>query len=48
MDEANQTLKRVIMNFKDYIESTTKGPILERSRVTDFGGVIVKEEQKVC
>lgn len=47
MDEANRTLKRVITDFKDYIETTTKGPIVERSKVNDFGGVIVKEEQKV-
>ena len=47
MDEASQTLKRVIGDFNDYIESTTKGPIIERSKVTDFGGIIVKEEQNV-
>ena len=46
-DEADKTLKRVITNYKEYIETTTKGPIVERSKVTDFGGVIVKEEQKV-
>ena len=47
MDEASTSLKRIITDHKDYIESTTKGPIVERSRVADFGGVIVKEEQKV-
>ena len=47
MDEADRTLKRVITDYKEYIETTTKGPIVERSKVKDFGGVIVKEEQKV-
>ena len=47
MDEPNRALKKVIAEYKDYIETTTKGPIVERAKVTDFGGVIVKEDQKV-
>ena len=47
MDEANRSLKRIISEYKDYIESTTKGPLMERAKVSDFGGVIVKEDQKV-
>ena len=46
MDEANRSLKRIISEYKDYIESTTKGPLMERAKVSDFGGVIVKEDQK--
>ena len=47
MDEANRSLKKVITEYKDYIETTTKGPVVERSRVSNFGGVVVKEDQKV-
>ena len=47
MDEANRSLKKVIIDYKDYIETTTKGPVLERSKVTNFGSIIVKEDQKV-
>ena len=47
MDDANHSLKRIITEYKDYIESTTKGPIVERAKVSDFGGIIVKEDQKV-
>ena len=47
MDDANRSLKRVITDYKDYIETTTKGPVVERAKVSDFGGVIVKEDQKV-
>ena len=47
MDDANHSLKRIISEYKDYIESTTKGPLMERAKVSDFGGVIVKEDQKV-
>ena len=47
MDEANRSLKRVITDYKEYIETTTKGPVVERAKVSNFGGVIVKEDQKV-
>ena len=47
MDEANRSLKRVITEYKDYIETTTKGPVVERAKVSDFGGIIIKEDQKV-
>ena len=47
MDEANRSLKRVITDYKEYIETTTKGPVVERAKVSDFGGIIVKEDQKV-
>ena len=47
MDDANRSLKKVISDHKEYIETTTKGPVMERAKVTDFGGIIVKEEQKV-
>ena len=47
MDEANRSLKRVIAEYKDYIEMTTKGPVVERAKVSNFGGIIVKEDQKV-
>ena len=47
MDKANHSLKRVITDYKEYIETTTKGPVVERAKVSDFGGVIVKEDQKV-
>ena len=47
MDEANCSLKRVITEYKDYIETTTKGPVVERAKVSDFGGIIIKEDQKV-
>ena len=47
MDEANRSLKRVITEYKDYIETTTKGPVVERAKVSNFGGIIVKEDQKV-
>ena len=47
MDEANRSLKRVITDYKEYIETTTKGPVVERAKVSNFGGVIVKEDRKV-
>jgi hypothetical protein len=47
MGEADRSLKRIISDYKDYIESTTKGPVVERAKVKDFGGIIVKEDQKV-
>ena len=47
MDDPNRALKKVITEYKDYIETATKGPIVERAKVNDFGGVIVKEDQKV-
>jgi hypothetical protein len=47
MGEADCSLKRIISDYKDYIESTTKGPVVERAKVNNFGGIIVKEDQKV-
>jgi hypothetical protein len=47
MGEADRSLKRIISDYKDYIETTTKGPVVERAKVNDFGGIIVKEDQKV-
>jgi hypothetical protein len=47
MGEADRSLKRIISDYKEYIESTTKGPVVERAKVKDFGGIIVKEDQKV-
>lgn len=41
------SLSRVIEEHKDYIESTTKGPLNPKDVNSDLSEVLVEEEQKV-
>ena len=44
---AVSSLRRIIGEHREYIEGTTKGPVVERSQEIDLKDMLVEEEQKV-
>ena len=45
--EAASSLREVIVQYKEHIEGTTKGPIVQRSSESDLSNFMEKDEQKV-
>ena len=46
-DEAVQSLTRIVGVHQSSIESTTKGPIVQRSKCVNLSNVMIEEEQMV-
>ena len=42
------SLTRVIQEHKDYIQTTTKGPVTPRTLDSDLPQKLIEDEQKVC
>ena len=45
--EGTQTLQMILQKYQEYIEFTTKSPVLRRTELTSMDTVITDEEQKV-
>ena len=45
--EGVATLSRVVPEHKEYIESTTKGPVNPRTSNSDLSQQLIEDEQKV-